>query len=173
MLNPVPCEAMKTIIRALVWIALVLWLGGLLFFPVTAAAAFGTIADTHAAGTIVAKCLATLHHEGLVAGCWIVLFLLLGIVLRVYCRSMIIGVVVTLVMLGFAAYSQFSIIPAWSTTGSPPAAPSTRYPAPDPLHADFDRLHGVSVHVEEAVMLAGVVLLILLARDTGPVRPNR
>lgn len=164
---------MKTIIRALVWIALVLWVGGLFFFPVTAAAAFGTIADTHAAGTIVAKCLATLHHEGLVAGCWIVLFLLLGIVLRVYCRSMIIGVVVTLVMLGFTAYSQFSIIPRMEHDRIAAGGAIDALPRTNPLHADFDRLHGVSVHVEEAVMLAGVVLLILLARDTGPVRPNR
>ncbi|HZZ39253.1 MAG TPA: hypothetical protein VFE06_08980 [Acidobacteriaceae bacterium] len=164
---------MKTIIRVLVWIALVLWLGGLFFFPVTAAAAFGTIADTHAAGTIVAKCLATLHHEGLVAGCWIVLFLLLGIVLRVYCRSMIIGVVVTVVMLGFTAYSQFSIIPRMEHDRIAAGGAIDAVPRTNAFHVDFDRLHGVSVHVEEAVMLGGIILLILLARDTGPARPNR
>jgi hypothetical protein len=159
---------MKTIIRALVWIALVIWLGGLFFFPVTAAAAFGTIADTHVAGTIVAQCLATLHHEGLVAGCWIILFLLLGIVLRVYRRSMFIGVLVTLVMLGFTAYSQFSIIPRMEHDRIAAGGAIDAVPKTNPLHVDFDRLHGVSVHVEEVVMLAGLVLLILLARDSGP-----
>lgn len=159
---------MKTLIRTLVWIALVLWLGGLLFFPVAAAAAFGTIADTHAAGTIVAKCLATLHHEGLYAGCWIVLFLLLGILLRVYRRSMIIGVFVVLVMLGFTAYSQFSIIPRMERDRIAAGGAIDAVPRSNPLHADFDRLHVRSEHVEEAVMLAGILLVILLARDTGP-----
>jgi hypothetical protein len=159
---------MKTLIRFLVWIALVIWLGGLFFFPVTAAAAFGTIADTHVAGTIVAKCLTTLHHEGLVAGCGIVLFLLLGIVLRVYGRSMIIGVIVTLAMLGFTAYSQFSIIPRMEHDRIAAGGAIDAVPHSNPLHADFDRLHIRSEHVEEAVMLAGILLVILLARDTGP-----
>ena len=65
---------MKTLLRTIVWLALVVWLGGLLFFPITAWAAFSTIADTHAAGTIVAKCLNVLHHEGFIAGAVIVLF---------------------------------------------------------------------------------------------------
>lgn len=163
---------MKTLIRFLVWIALVIWLGGLFFFPVTAAAAFGTIADTHAAGTIVAKCLGTLHHEGLVAGCWIVLFLLLGIVLRVYGRSMILGVVVTLIMLGFTAYSQFSIIPRMEHDRIAAGGAIDAVPHSNPLHADFDSLHVRSEHVEEVVMLAGILLAILLARDIGPVRPQ-
>ena len=72
-LDPVPCTlypdcAMRTLLRTLVWLAVVVWFGGLLFFPITAWAAFGTIADTHAAGTIVAKSLGVLHHEGLFAG---------------------------------------------------------------------------------------------------------
>lgn len=158
---------MKTLIRFFVWIALVIWLGGLFFFPVTAAAAFGTIADTHVAGTIVAKCLTTLHHEGLVAGCWIVLFLLLGIVLRVYGRSMIIGVIVALVMLSFTAYSQFSIIPRMEHDRIAAGGAIDAVPHSNPLHVDFDRLHVRSEHVEEAVMLAGILLVILLARDSG------
>ena len=66
---------MRTLLRTLVWLAVVVWFGGLLFFPITAWAAFGTIADTHAAGTIVAKSLGVLHHEGLFAGFLIVLLL--------------------------------------------------------------------------------------------------
>jgi len=164
---------MKTLIRFLVWIALVIWLGGLFFFPVVAAAAFGAIADTHVAGTIVAHCLTTLHHEGLVAGCCIVLFLLLGIVLRVYGRSMMVGVIVTLVMLGFTAYSQFSIIPRMEHDRIAAGGAIDAVPRANPLHADFDRLHVRSEHVEEAVMLAGILLAILLARDAGPIAVAR
>ena len=59
---------MKTLLRALILLLVVLWLGGLMFFPVVAASAFGSIADTHVAGTIVRKCLLALHYEGLFAG---------------------------------------------------------------------------------------------------------
>ena len=82
---------MKTLLRTLVWLALIVWLGGLFFFPVAASAAFSTIADTHTAGTIVAKCLNVLHHEGLYAGCLIVVLLAIGVATRVLPRLMVTG----------------------------------------------------------------------------------
>jgi hypothetical protein len=157
---------MKTLIRGIVWLALIVWLGGLFFFPITAWASFSTIADTHAAGTIVAKCLAVLHHEGLFAGCVIVIFLAIGRVTRVYRAGAVIGIVATLVMLGFTAYSQFSIIPRMEKDRIAVGGAIDNVPPSDPHHADFDRLHRTSEHVEEAVMLAGVVLVIVLARES-------
>lgn len=66
---------MRTTIRAIILFFIVLWLGGVLFFPIVAASAFGSISDTHAAGTIVAKCLRILHYEGLFSGAIIVILL--------------------------------------------------------------------------------------------------
>lgn len=157
---------MKTIVRTIVWLAVVVWLGGLFFFPVTAAAAFGTIADTHAAGTIVAKCLGVLHHEGLVAGCVIVVFLAIGMLARVYSRVAVAGIAVTLLMLGLTAYSQFSIIPRMEKDRIAAGGAIDSVPPTDPHHADFNRLHHTSEHVEEGVMLCGVVLVILLAHES-------
>jgi hypothetical protein len=156
---------MKTLVRTIVWLAVVVWLGGLFFFPVTAAAAFGTISDTHAAGTIVAKCLGTLHHEGLVAGCIIVVFLLIGIATRIYSRVAVAGIVVTLLMLALTAFSQFSIIPRMEKDRIAAGGAIDSVPPTDPRHADFDRLHHTSEHVEEGVMLCGIVLVILLAYE--------
>src|SRR5271163_1194831 len=101
---------MKTFVRALLWLLVVLWLGGVMFFPVVAATAFGTNADTHVAGAIVAKCLRILHYEGLFAGSSIVLLLLVAQAVRALPRSAAAPVVVTLLMLGLTAFSQFSII---------------------------------------------------------------
>jgi hypothetical protein len=156
---------MKTLIRSIVWLALIVWLGGLLFFPITAWAAFSSIADTHAAGTVVAKSLAVLHHEGLFTGCVIVLFLAIGRATRVYKAGAIIGIVIALVMLAFTAYSQFSIIPRMEKDRIAVGGAIDNVPPTDPHHADFDRLHRTSEHVEEAVMLAGIVLVIVLARE--------
>lgn len=160
---------MRTLVRTIVWLALIVWLGGLFFFPITAAAAFTSISDTHAAGTIVAKCLGTLHHEGLVAGVILLLLLLIGRATSVY-AGIRFAFVVTLIMMGLTAYSQYSIIPRMERDRIAAGGAIDNVPRSDPRHADFDRLHGRSVHVEEAVMLAGILLVILLARQEAAER---
>ena len=157
---------MKTLLRTIVWLALVVWLGGLLFFPFTAFAAFSTLTDTHAAGTIVAKCIDVLHHEGFVAGAVIVVVLGIGYFLRSFRMSTVtLGVVVTLLMLGCTAWSQYRIIPRMERDRIAAGGAIDAVPKTDPRHVDFDRLHNLSTDVEEAVMIGGFVLLILLARD--------
>jgi len=157
---------MKSVLRTIVWLALVVWFGGLLFFPITAWAAFSTITDTHQAGTIVAKCLGVLHHEGLFAGCLIVVLLALGHWLKAFRMSTVtIGIVVALLMMGCTAWSQYSIIPRMERDRIAAGGAIGGVPKNDPRHVDFDRLHSVSTDVEEAVMLGGLVLVILLARD--------
>jgi hypothetical protein len=154
---------MKTLLRSIVWLALVIWLGGLFFFPVAAAAAFGTVTDTHVAGTIVAGCLRTLHHEGLFCGALMVILLALGRVLRVYRGSAMAGIAVTLIMLGLTAFSQFWIIPRMETYRIAAGGAIDAVPPTNPDRVGFNRLHHVSVDVEEGVMLGGVVLVFLLA----------
>lgn len=161
---------MKTLLRGIVWLALIVWLGGLFFFPVAAAAAFGNIADTHAAGTIVATCLRALHHEGLFAGGLIVILLALGRVTRVYRGSALAGIVVTLIMIGLTAFSQFWIIPRMEAYRIAAGGAIDNVPKTDPRHAGFDRLHNVSVHVEEGVMVGGVALVFLLAHAASEPR---
>lgn len=155
---------MRTLVRTIAWLALIVWLGGLFFFPIVAAAAFTSISDTHAAGTIVAKCLGTLHHEGLIAGCIVLLLLLIGRAAGVY-DAIRFAFVVTLIMMGLTAYSQYSIIPRMERDRIAAGGAIDNVPRTDPRHADFDRLHNCSVHLEEAVMLLGILLVILLANQ--------
>jgi hypothetical protein len=157
---------MKTLVRTIVWLALIVWLGGLFFFPITAWAAFSSIADTHAAGTVVAKSLGVLHHEGLFAGCILVLFILIGVAAKVYRRGALLGVAIVLVMLGLTAYSQFSIIPRMERDRIAAGGAIDNVPPTDSRHADFNRLHVESEHLEEAVMLCGVVLVIVLSHES-------
>lgn len=158
---------MKTFVRTFLWLALVVWLGGLLFFPITAWAAFSTLTDTHAAGTIVARCLGVLHHEGLIAGLVIVILLLLGRGVRAWHTStMTIGIVITLIMMGLTAFSQFSIIPRMEAYRIAAGGAIDDVPKNDSRHVAFDRLHNTSVNVEEAVMLGGVILVVVFARES-------
>jgi uncharacterized membrane protein len=154
---------MKTLLRSIVWLALVIWLGGLFFFPIAAEAAFSTLTDTHLAGTIVATCLRVLHHEGLFCGGIIVILLAIGLLLRVYRRSAMAGIIVTLIMMGLTAFSQFWIIPRMETYRIAAGGAIDAVPATNPNRVGFNHLHHVSVDVEEGVMLGGVILVFLLA----------
>src|ERR1035441_3622130 len=60
---------MKTLLRTFLHLALIVWLGAEIFFPIVAAIAFATLRpDTHAAGAIVGELLRILHGMGRVAG---------------------------------------------------------------------------------------------------------
>lgn len=165
---------MKTLLRTLLWMAVIVWLGGLLFFPITAWAAFSTISDTHAAGTIVAKCLNVLHHEGEVASVLIILLLAIGRVSRVFQPgTAVVGIIVTLIMVGLTAFSQFVIIPKMESYRIAAGGAIDSVPQSDPRHQGFDRLHRTSERVEETVMFGGIILVILFARDGGLYRSLR
>lgn len=156
---------MKTLLRTVVWLALILWLGGELFFPITAWAAFTSIADTHLAGTIVAKCLAVLHHEGLAAGCVIVLFLAIGRATGLFRRTAIAGIILALLMLGLTAFSQFWIIPKMEGYRIAAGGAIDAVPPTDPNRIAFNKLHGVSEETESGILLLGVILVVLFARE--------
>ena len=60
---------MKTLLRTLLFLALIVWLGAEIFFPIVAATTFETLRpNTHLAGTIAGGLLRILHGMGLGAG---------------------------------------------------------------------------------------------------------
>ena len=59
---------MKTLFRTLLYLALMVWLGAEIFFPIVAATTFGVLQpNTHTAGAIVGQLLRILHGMGLVS----------------------------------------------------------------------------------------------------------
>jgi len=159
---------MKTLLRTLIAISIVIWLGGLLFFPIVAAEAFLHLPDTHAAGTIVGSCLRILHQEGLFAGVLLVVLFVAASVVGVYPRQVLRApLAVVMLMLALTAYSQFSIIPRMEAYRLAAGGAIDAVPPSDPNREAFNRLHNQSTHVEEGVMLAGLVLVVLLARAEG------
>ncbi|HUD73821.1 MAG TPA: DUF4149 domain-containing protein, partial [Terracidiphilus sp.] len=70
---------MKTLFRTLLYLALIIWLGAEIFFPVVAAITFETLRpDTHTAGVIVGSLLRILHGMGLVSAMVALALLALG-----------------------------------------------------------------------------------------------
>lgn len=153
---------MSKALRAISLLLLTLWVGGVLFFPVVAATAFGTLPDTHAAGTVVGKCLRILHYEGLFAGSVLVI-LLVALSTRTRLRGSRIAAVLVALMLGLTAYSQFGIIPKMEADRlQAGGAIRTSLPS-SPEVRDFNRLHHRSEQVEETVLVLGVITVLLIS----------
>src|ERR1700679_3143210 len=157
---------MKTLLRTLLFLALIVWLGAEVFFPVIAAVTFTTLApDTHAAGSIVGQLLRTLHWMGLISGLIALLLLAIAPTWRIYkSRSVLIPMVLLLLMIGATAYSQFGIIPSMERDriAARGAIDTSDTNSPQTIH--FNKLHRRSTWVEEIVLLFGIATVVFVAR---------
>ena len=156
---------MKILLRTLLYLALIVWLGAEVFFPVVAAVSFATQPDTHLAGTIVGHVLRILHSMGLVSGIVALALLALAPTWNIYKSRVVIAPMVLLVlMLGCTAYSQFGIIPAMERDRFAAGGAIDTTDTASPYTQDFNKLHGRSTLVEETVILLGLATVILIAR---------
>jgi hypothetical protein len=100
---------MKILLRSLILFCLILWVGGVLFFPAVAAIAFRVLPGPEQAGLVVRNCLLTLHTEGMIAGVLLLILLAAATVTRSYGRKLAtIGpICCTLAMLALTVFSQY------------------------------------------------------------------
>src|ERR1700679_2490764 len=105
---------MKTLLRTLLYLALIVWLGAEIFFPVVAAITFTTLMlDTHAAGTIVGQLLRILHGMGLVSGMVALALLALAPAWGLYKpRNVLVPMALVVLMIALTLSSQFGIMRA-------------------------------------------------------------
>ena len=161
---------MKTLLRSLLYLALMVWLGAEIFFPIVAAVAFNTLRpDTHTAGTIVRQLLTILHGMGLVSGMVAMALLALAPAWVIYKpRAVLAPMGLVLAMVALTVWAQFGIIPAMERDRMAAGGAIDAADANDPGRRHFEHLHNVSEHVEEAILLLGLATVVLLARaETG------
>ncbi|HTM39004.1 MAG TPA: DUF4149 domain-containing protein [Terriglobales bacterium] len=158
-------------LRFLMLAALAVWLGALVFFPVTAATAFSALPTSHMAGLVVRGSLLKLHVMGFICG---TIFLGCSLIdsrvmlgrIKVFASSHILIVL----MLALTAISQFRIIPRMDALQAEAGEINLLEPA-DPIRLEFDALHAWSTRVEGGVLLIGIVLLYLTSRRLAATRP--
>jgi len=154
-------------LRFLMLLALVVWLGGLIFFAfVVAPTVFspGLLPTRHLAGEIVGRSLGTLHWMGIVSG---IVFLITS---AIYNR-MTVGSARPLagrhlliaLMLLLTVISQFAISPKMHALRAE-AGIIDNIPLDNPVRMEFDRMHVWSEKFEEGVLLLGLAALFLTAR---------
>jgi hypothetical protein len=157
---------MKTLLRTLLYLALVVWLGAEIFFPVVAAVTFTTLQpNTHAAGTIVGQLLRILHGMGLVSGMIALALLALAPAWAIYKpRSVLVPMALVVLMILCTVYSQFGIIPAMERDRVAAGGAIDTADSANPVTIDFNKLHSRSENVEMAILLFGLATVVLVAR---------
>ena len=154
-----------SLLRYLMLLSLVLWVGGLIFFTIVAPTAFHVLPTRLLAGTLVGNLLGKLHWIAIVCG---IVFLISSLV---YSRlaegtSHVFAIrhVIVCLMLVLTLFSQFWITPRMLTLRAQVSNFDTTATQNEPARAEFDALHVWSERVEGAVLLLGLIALYQLAQ---------
>src|SRR5579864_8308634 len=151
-------------VRFLMLLALTVWLGALIFFPVVAQISFSVLPSAHLAGLVVRNSLIALHWMGMSAG---LAFLACSLIENRFARGYFSAFrpthMLVFLMLVLAAISQFGIIPRMDALRAA-AAEIALLAASSPVRIEFDSLHAWSTRIEGTVMVLGLFVLYLTVR---------
>jgi uncharacterized membrane protein len=149
-------------LRFLMFLSLVCWIGGLIFFAfVLAPTAFQVLPNTHLAGNVVGRALSKLHWIAIISGIVFLFSSLLYSRLTDGTAHVFAGRHVLLcLMLALTLLSQFWIMPHMDKLRASLGEVSS-VPVDNPTRVQFDALHVWSTRVEGAVLLLGLVLVYL------------
>ena len=154
------------LLRYLMLLSLIVWLGGLIFFSfVVAPTVFSVLPTRHLAGSVVSRSLSALHWIGIVSG--IVFLITSALSSRLQAGSaqpLAPRHILLYIMLGLTLISQFGISPRMATLRA--SMPETNSAAAtDPVRMQFNALHAWSTRLEGGVLLSGLVAVYLTAQQ--------
>ena len=152
------------LLRFLMLLALIVWIGGIIFFAfVEAPTLFTVLPTTRLAGDVVSASLTKLHWMGLTSG---VLFLICSLLYNQFKHArpkpFAASHIFIVLMLVVTAISQFRITPKMRTLRAEMQAVD-RLPGND-ARLEFDRLHAWSTRLEGGVLFLGFCVVLLTAR---------
>ena len=149
-----------TFLRALMLLALVVWIGGIIFFAfVLAPTVFTVLPTTAMAGNVVSRSLTILHWMG-IGSAFVFLICSLLYNRAKYSRLKMFTMlhVLVVIMLILTLVSQFAITPRMQVLRA------HLQPLDDIAHKAFFRLHYWSTGLEGGVLFLGLAALFLTAR---------
>jgi hypothetical protein len=158
-----------TVLRTLMLLALIVWIGGIIFFvAVLAPVVFsGVLPTRELAGNVVNPSLTRLHWIGMVSG---LIFLSSSVLFNLakYTRPRLFAPlhILVLLMLLLTMVSQFGIAPRMHALRMEMGA-IDNLPQDDARRVEFNRLHQRSTQAEGGVLLLGLAVVILTARRGG------
>lgn len=152
-----------SLLRFLMLLALIVWVGGVIFFAfVLAPTLFSVLPTTKLAGDVVNATLTKLHWTGLISGA-VFLICSLGYNWQrhVQLRPFMASHILVVLMLAFTMISQFGITPRMRELRSSPVIMDSV------SRAEFDSLHASSTRLEGGVLFLGLGVVVLTARRFG------
>lgn len=155
---------MPALLRFLMLLSLVIWIGGIIFFSVLAPNVFAVLPTRQLAGSVVNRMLPILHWMGLVSGVVFIACSMLSSMMIGFARPFSTIRLLVLAMLVLTLISQFAIVPRMATLRADMANIDS-VPHDDPRRLEFNRLHVWSSRLEQAVLLLGLATLYLVARQ--------
>jgi uncharacterized membrane protein len=145
-------------------LALVVWVGGIIFFSVLAPNVFAVLPTRQLAGNVVNRMLPILHWMGLVSGIvFISSSMLYSRIMTGFARPLAGRHILVLLMLLLTVISQFMIVPHMAALRADMANIDI-IPQDDARRVEFNRLHVWSSRLEQSVFLLGLATLFLVAR---------
>jgi uncharacterized membrane protein len=153
-----------SILRFLMLLSMVVWIGGLIFFAfVLAPTAFQVLPNTHLAGNVVGRSLGKLHGIAIISG---IVFLITSLLYSRFTEGtahvFAFRHLLIIVMLALTLLSQFWIIPRMDSLRAS-VGDFAAVPLDNPARVQFDALHVWSTRVEGAVLVLGLVAVYLTA----------
>lgn len=147
-------------------LALIVWIGGLIFFAfVEAPAAFAVLPTRHLAGNVVGRSIIALHWMGIVSGLvFLATSLLYARLTTGHAHAFAARNILIVLMLALTLISQFAIIPRMDTLRASMGEIDS-VPPDNPARMQFDSLHVWSTRVEGAVLLLGLALIYVTAQQ--------
>lgn len=157
-----------TFIRFLMLLALVVWVGGIIFFAfIVAPAVFTILPNREMAGAVVQRSLGSLHWIGV--GCAIVF--LAGSLVDLRGRVLSIRNAAVALMLALTLCSQLVVTSRMQRLHAGMGAIDS-VPVTDARRVQFDSLHQWSTTLEGLVLLLGLVALYNTTRFLSKSRPE-
>src|SRR3954447_24521708 len=153
-------------LRYLMLLALIVWLGGLIFFSFVLAPTVFAVLPTHQlAGNVVSRSIVALHWMGIVSG---LVFLICSMIHSRLSAGELnpfaTGHVLVYFMLALTAVSQFKLFPKMDALRTS-VGEIDKVPLNDPARLLFDSLHVWSTRIEVGVFVLGLILVFTVARQ--------
>ena len=157
-----------SLLRYLMLLSLVVWIGGLIFFAfVMAPAAFQVLPTRLLAGTLVGNVLSKLHWIAIISGAVFLLSsLVYGRLTDGTAHVFAMRHVLICLMLALTLFSQFWIMPRMLALRAQ-VGDFSSVTLNNPARVQFDALHVWSTRVEGAALLLGLVVVYLTAGVFG------
>lgn len=152
-------------------LALVFWTGGLVVLgAIGAPAAFDVLGargdeGRALAGAVFGEALSRFHRGVYVCGAVLVTSLAARAVLGPRPRRFALRLLVSVAMIGVAAYTGLVLLPHMTEAQMAAGVPIVTLPENDPRRLEFGRLHGLSSSLQMVSILGGLALLFFELRD--------